>query len=348
MSLLTTSILDASKNDNIILASQILKQKGLVAFPTETVYGLGALGLDSEAVERIFIAKQRPPHNPLILHVANSLAAKNLFNFAECSNPDAAQLLFAKFSKAFWPGPLTLVCNKNSFIPNITTAGLNKVAVRVPNHPIALQLLKLVDAPIAAPSANASTRPSSTSARHVQITLDGKIDAILNGGSCLHGLESTVVDISSGIPQILRLGAVSIESILKITPNATWKSIGQTTHESSGSPGLTDKHYAPKINQIELVEFANLSKHWKSSASLLIQTKSAIALEKQLGPRPINSGKVIILSDNTAEYAKNFYDALYQFELNETSHLILEKIKKKNKSDLSLSILDRLIRASSI
>lgn len=347
MSLLTTSILDANENDNIVLAAQIINQKGLVAFPTETVYGLGALGLDQKAVERIFAAKQRPAHNPLILHVATPAAAKKLYNFNKCDDSAASQSLFDKFAKAFWPGPLTLVCHKNKLVPNITTAGLNKVAVRVPNHPVALKLLQLVHQPIAAPSANASTRPSSTSAEHVQLTLNGKINAILDGGPCLHGLESTVIDISTTIPQILRLGAISIAHILQVTPNATWKSIGQTTHENSGSPGLTAKHYAPQINQIELINTSEMSKFWKKHAALLLQKKTAVTLEKQFGPRSPALGKVIILSDSNVEYAQNFYSALYLFEQDKTTHLILEKFSNGDESGLSLSILDRLIRAAS-
>ncbi len=343
-----TPILDAQQAHQIQRAGELIRQGGLVAFPTETVYGLGALGLDETAVGKIFAAKNRPAHNPLILHVENKEQAVLLFNFDGCPDPVATKALFKKLASAFWPGPLTMVCLKNKHVPDLVTAGNPKVAVRVPSHPVAVKLLQYVQAPIAAPSANASSRPSATTAAHVQHTLDGKIDAILDGGSCTHGLESTVIDISQNPPQLLRMGAISLETILSVEPKTTWRPIGLATHEALGSPGLACKHYAPQIEKIELIDSSQIHHHWLSSASILLRQSSANFLENQLGPRPENA-LTFILPDDHIAYAQKLFAALYDLEQSKTAWLVVEKIPiDDDTQDLSLSILDRLTRATSL
>ena len=192
------------KENGTRLGGSILRAGGLVAFPTETVYGLGANGLDGEAVRRIFAAKGRPGDNPLILHVAKKNDAKQLWTRI----PDAARTLM----DAFWPGPLTLIFNRASIVPDEVTAGLETVAVRMPDNKTALALIRAAGVPVAAPSANTSGKPSPTTAEHVRADLEGKIDLIIDGGPCRFGVESTVLSLV-GEPTILRPGAVTKEML---------------------------------------------------------------------------------------------------------------------------------------
>ena len=192
------------KENGVRLAGSIIRSGGLVAFPTETVYGLGANGLDPAAVEGIFRAKGRPSDNPLILHVAKKSDVKDLWTRV----PEEARLLM----DAFWPGPLTLIFNRSSLVPDQVAAGLPTVAVRMPDHKTALALIRAAGVPIAAPSANLSGRPSPTTAQHVKADLEGRIDLILDGGPCRVGLESTVLSLC-GTPTILRPGGVTREML---------------------------------------------------------------------------------------------------------------------------------------
>ena len=184
-------------------AAQIILDGGLVAFPTETVYGLGANALDPEAVAKIFSAKGRPSDNPLIVHIARAS------NIGIDSSTDTRNRTHYRY----WPGPLTIVLPKKASVPDITTGGLNTVAIRMPDNPIALELIKRAGCPIAAPSANISGRPSPTKGEHVVKDMDGKIDAILIGDDCRIGIESTVLDLTGDIPTILRPGFITPEDI---------------------------------------------------------------------------------------------------------------------------------------
>ncbi len=234
-----TALLPISE-DSILLASRLIASGQVVAFPTETVYGLGADGLNAEAVRRIFNAKQRPADNPLILHVAAIEAAYPLCHWTN----EAEQL-----AKAFWPGPLTMLLKKQDIVPDITTAGLHTVALRMPSHPAALQLIEASHAPIAAPSANLSGRPSPTCAQHVFEDMQGRIPLILDGGECRVGLESTVLDISGQVPTIFRPGAVTAEQVAMVLGEcAVAPSIMRPLieGESAPSPGMRHRHYAPK------------------------------------------------------------------------------------------------------
>jgi L-threonylcarbamoyladenylate synthase len=186
-------------------AAQIILDGGLVAFPTETVYGLGANALDPEAVAKIFSAKGRPSDNPLIVHIAR---ASNIGELTPVLTPEIVRII-----DNFWPGPLTIVLPKKASVPDITTGGLNTVAIRMPDNPIALELIKRAGCPIAAPSANISGRPSPTKGEHVVKDMDGKIDAILIGDDCRIGIESTVLDLTGDIPTILRPGFITPEDI---------------------------------------------------------------------------------------------------------------------------------------
>lgn len=229
----------ASPDPGLIAAAcETLRRGGLAAFPTETVYGLGANALDPAAVGRIFEAKGRPPTNPIIVHVADAAGARTLVR----DWPPSAERL----ATAFWPGPLTLVLPKTDLVPSIVASGGPTVGVRVPNHPVALALLRACGFPLAAPSANRSEHVSPTSAEHVRADLAGRIDLILDAGPTARGLESTVVDLADG-PRILRPGPISQSQLEEVLGQAC--PLAGKRREVDGplrSPGLLDRHYAPR------------------------------------------------------------------------------------------------------
>lgn len=223
-------------------AAALLRAGELVAFPTETVYGLGADALNAEASARIFAAKGRPADNPLIAHIAGESGLAGLIAGEPCA---CARALM----RAFWPGPMTLIFPKSPRVPREVTAGLDTVAVRMPSHPVARALISAAQTPIAAPSANRSGRPSPTTAAHVLEDMEGRIPLILDGGPCEVGLESTVVDVTGARPRILRPGGVTLEMLEGVVGNVDVDE-GVLHQLQAGSqarsPGMKYKHYAPK------------------------------------------------------------------------------------------------------
>jgi L-threonylcarbamoyladenylate synthase len=240
-----TKIFESTK-ENIEAAALIIRQGGLVAFPTETVYGLGADALNPEAVARIYEAKGRPSDNPMIVHISRASEIGQLTPFI---TQDMIKLI-----DHFWPGPLTLVVKKKNNVPLRTTGGLDTVAVRMPDHPVALDLIRLAGVPIAAPSANLSGKPSPTKADHVKDDLMGKVDAILMGGDCRVGIESTVLDLTGETPMILRPGIITADSIEAVLekPVLLDPSLKGLPEEElvAKSPGMKYKHYAPKAQML--------------------------------------------------------------------------------------------------
>lgn len=232
---------DARRPDEAAVseAARIIRDGGLVAFPTETVYGLGANALDAAAVARIFAAKGRPADNPLIVHIADP---NQLSDLVEAVPPPAQQLM-----ERFWPGPLTLILPRTAAVPPVVTAGLGTVAVRRPDHPVALALIRAAGVPIAAPSANRSGRPSSTVAAHVHEDLAGQVDLILDAGPTGLGLESTVLDLSTDPPVVLRPGGVTAADICAVIGPVEVGSTRETDEDDvPRSPGTKYIHYAPK------------------------------------------------------------------------------------------------------
>lgn len=227
--------------DKVAAAAKILREGGLVALPTETVYGLGANGLDPDAVRRIFEAKGRPQDNPLILHVSGPQWLTRY-----CSEvPPLAYVLARKF----WPGPLTMILKRGPSVPDVTTAGLDTVAVRCPNHPVTLAIIREAGIPIAAPSANLSGRPSCTTAQDVLEDMDGKIQCLVDGGPCTVGVESTILDLTCTPPRLLRPGGLPVEQIERlIGPIAIDKAVNAPLgeNEQPKAPGMKYRHYAPK------------------------------------------------------------------------------------------------------
>lgn len=221
-------------------AGRILLDGGLVAFPTETVYGLGGNALDAEASGRIYAAKGRPSDNPLIVHIAEFADLQKIVR----SVPETAVIL----GRAFWPGPLTMILDKNETVPQATTGGLDTVAVRMPDHPVARALIRAGGGYVAAPSANTSGRPSPTKAEHVAEDLDGKIDMIIDGGPVGIGLESTIIDLTEGQPVILRPGYVTRERLEQILGRVETDRaiIAPDSGTAPKAPGMKYRHYAPK------------------------------------------------------------------------------------------------------
>ncbi len=237
------------RDEELQEACSILQKGGLVAFPTETVYGLGGDALRQEASAKIYMAKGRPSDNPLIVHIADMDALRDV---ADNVSEEALQL-----AENFWPGPLTMIFKKREKVPKSTTGGLETVAVRMPSHPVARALIRESGVYIAAPSANTSGRPSPTKAEHVREDLDGRIDMILDGGAVGIGLESTIVDMSTNVPTILRPGYITKEMLervldnVQVDPAITAKTMNPNI--VAKAPGMKYRHYAPK-GQMTIVE----------------------------------------------------------------------------------------------
>jgi L-threonylcarbamoyladenylate synthase len=274
---------------SIASAADILRRGELVAFPTETVYGLGADARNSAAVAKIFAAKGRPVGNPLIVHIAEISAAQKYSEW----NP-----LAQKLAEKFWPGPLALVLPKSDAIVPEVTSGRNTVALRVPNHPIALALLREFDGPVAAPSANRSNHVSPTTAQHVRDDLADRVDLILDGGSCAVGIESTVLDLTQSPPMILRLGGVSRLAIEELLGKVEIFSGSTATDQSAPSPGQHARHYAP------------ITPAYRYTGSAFHKDRANIVV-LAINPVPQTSGiSVIPMPTNPVDYAARFYATL--------------------------------------
>lgn len=236
-----TLILSADAPDTPALAAKIIQQGGLVAIPTETVYGLGANGLEESAVARIFLAKGRPQDNPLILHVAQPSDMEKF-----CHHIPAAAYALAE---AFWPGPLTMVLPARDIVPKATTAGLSTVAVRCPDNAVTREIIRLSGVPIAAPSANISGKPSTTTAQHVLHDHNGKIEAIVDGGPCRVGVESTIVDLTDRRPRLLRPGGITPEQLIGVLGDLVVDKAVTAQIDKDAvvkAPGMKYRHYAPQ------------------------------------------------------------------------------------------------------
>ena len=225
------------KDDDFQQAGEILREGGLVAFPTETVYGLGANGLDTDAMDKIYAAKGRPSDNPLILHVPNAESIKPLVK----EIPNTAKILI----EAFWPGPLTITLPKSDLVPDRATGGLDRVALRCPDHAVCRNILELAGVPIAAPSANISGRPSPTSAQAVYDDMNGRIPYIVDAGICTIGVESTVVEVRDDGVTILRPGGITKEMLEQVVDNVSYDPFLSSQNEAPKAPGMKYKHYAP-------------------------------------------------------------------------------------------------------
>ncbi len=321
-------------------AANILKAGGIVGFPTETVYGLGANGLDPEAVKKIYLAKGRPSDNPLILHIGE---VDQLDYLVEDIPPIAYKCI-----EEFWPGPLTIIFKRSDIVPDIITAGLDSVAVRMPKDPIARELINLAGLPIAAPSANLSGRPSPTSANHVIEDMTGKIEMIIDGGETGIGLESTVLDLSGVTPMILRPGGISYETIKKIIPDLLEDRANLESGEVPKSPGQKYRHYAPRSEMIV----------YQGSVDMIIKN-----IIKDIQKHSLDGKKIgIMATDETMdrypnatvlslgsrsekkEIASKLFKILREFDKLDIDIILAEGVEL---DDIGTAIMNRMMKASS-
>ncbi len=309
-------------SNNIKISAKELKLGNLVAFPTETVYGLGADGLNPIAVSKIFETKKRPTFNPLILHI-NSMQMLNKIAWLK-------EKKIEKLLDKFWPGPLTIILPKKEIVPDIVTAGLETVAVRMPNNKIALQLIKELGNPIAAPSANSFGKLSPTTAEHVAKQLSEKVDIILDGGSCNVGVESTIVKITKDKNYLLRPGGISVEELESVAG----KFENLNNENKPDSPGQLKIHYAPEIPIYFFDEEKIIENRYKNLGGLFFRKSK---LEKYF-----SSIKILSQKGNLNEAAANVFSFLHEFENENVDMIFVETIEY---SGLGNAIMDRLSKA---
>ncbi len=328
---------DAVNTDAIEKAANILKRGGIVAFPTETVYGLGADALNTEAVQKVFDAKGRPADNPLIVHIAD---IRQLFDLGEKISQKAKKL-----AERFWPGPLTLVVRRKPFIPDIVTAGLDSVAVRMPNHPVALALIRSLGRGIVGPSANTSGSPSSTNAQHVYDDLRGKIEMILEAGPTAIGIESTVIDVTTDSPVVLRFGGLSLEAIEECIGRI------QTTQSKDTlrrSPGTQHRHYSPKARVVLIEEknanqFSRLKEtHAQKNIGCIIHTDEIRANSQKLKAKSKHS-ITMVLNNNVEVVAQQMFDVMRMLDSQGVDVILIESVREKG---IGVAVMDRLRRAA--
>jgi L-threonylcarbamoyladenylate synthase len=324
----------------IRVAATVFQSGGLVAFPTETVYGLGANALDAEAVGRIFSAKDRPASDPIIVHIHD-------WSHLESVAINIPELAY-DLARTFWPGPLTLVLRRHANIPPNVSAGMDTVAVRIPNHPVALALLQTAALPIAAPSANRFARPSATTAWHVLDDLNGRVDVILDGGPALIGVESTILDLTKAKPTVLRPGGVTLESLRTFIPDIQVISKHLREDEQGiDAPGMLYKHYSPRA---QLLFFTGESE----SVITAMQTCATeqITLGKRVGvliPHPEQSDfahipvKCFLLGDNLVEISHNLFAGIRALDATGVDVILVHDFGRKG---LGAALWDRLLRAA--
>ena len=330
-----TRILAGSDPVAIRAAAAAIRSGELAAFPTETVYGLGANALDAEAVARVFAAKQRPAFDPLIVHLADGGEVGRYAQAADADDPRVAIL-----AAACWPGPLTVVLRKRSSIPGIVTAGLETVALRVPDHPVAHALLEAAGVPIAAPSANRFGRISPTRAEHVMAQLDGRVGIVLDGGPCRVGVESTVVLLAGGAASLLRPGGMPAEAIEALIGPLSIPDDRPDT--ASLAPGRSISHYAPGapltvIGPIEGVEAA------PGERLGLLAADAAGRRAAEASGGPYVAVEVLSTRGDAVEQAARLFEALHRLAAADPDRIVAQAVPEVG---LGRAIMDRLRRAA--
>lgn len=326
---------------SLLEAGKILRSGGLVAFPTETVYGLGGNALDKEASEKIYAAKGRPSDNPLIVHIADMKSLEEIVT----EIPDGAK----KLAAAYWPGPLTMIFHKNDRVPPETTGGLDSVAVRMPSHPVALALIRAAGGYVAAPSANTSGRPSPTLAAHVAEDLGDKIDVIIDGGMVGIGLESTIVDFTEEVPTILRPGYLNkqmLEQVLgkvRIDPGILQADSGVRPK----APGMRYRHYAPRARMIVVEgEISKVVDKIRSLAKEQTENGNTVGIICTEETREAYTGCVIkSIGERKQEetIARHLYAVLREFDKEEVQVIYSEAFDTPR---MGQAIMNRLLKAA--
>jgi len=321
-------------------AAVILRNGGLVGIPTETVYGLGANGLNPEAVAHIFEAKGRPQDNPLILHIPDASWLERY-----CQNiPDAAYALAEKF----WPGPMTMILPRKDMVPDVVTAGLDTVGMRCPAHPVCRAIIQAADLPVAAPSGNTSGRPSPTTARHMLEDMDGKIDAIVDGGPCSVGVESTIIDLTCTPPRLLRPGGITLEQLRSVLGEvdvdpAVTRLLG--AGEKPKAPGMKYRHYAPKAPVTVVTgdparSAAYIAAHAAPEDGIICFEEFMDWFTRQPGMRRVmDLGPAL----DKEEQARHIFDALRQFDHTDVPAIWAQC---PDASGIGLAIANRLNKAA--
>lgn len=318
-------------------AAEILQSGGLVAFPTETVYGLGANASSANAVARIFEAKQRPLTDPIIVHIADFAA---LSAVAKTIPPSVEPL-----AKHFWPGALTLILERNDNIPPIVSANQATVAVRMPSHPVARALIQAADLPVAAPSANAFSRPSATMAAHVLQDLDGRIDAILDGGQTTIGVESTVLDLTGERPTILRPGGVALEALQTVLPAVTMRAKLVEMDALAQSPGQLIKHYSPRAKVLLFADETAIPALIKTARERT-ESRQSVGVIGLSAERPLFQALPIAFFDlgETLEgAARNLFAGLRALDALNVDVILAHGYSREG---IGAAIWDRLLRAA--
>ncbi|TBN03901.1 threonylcarbamoyl-AMP synthase [Hyunsoonleella flava] len=311
---------------DISKAVALLSSEELVAIPTETVYGLAGNIYSEKAIKSIFETKQRPFFNPLIVHIPSVGYLDTIVS----QIPEKARQL----ANAFWPGPLTLVLPKKDTIPDLITAGKDSVAVRVPSHPVTLELLKQLKFPLAAPSANPFNRISPTTAQHVEEYFEDKIKMVLDGGPCKKGIESTIIGFEKGNPIIYRLGSIAIEDIEAVVGKTPIKN---KKEQNPDAPGMLGKHYAPST---KTVLSSNILKEIENYGGMRI---GALTFQSKINSEAISSQIVLSEIGDMSQAASNLYDSLHQLDKLDLDIIIAEIFPNHG---LGKSINDRLQRAA--
>lgn len=322
-------------------AANVLRLGGLVAFPTETVYGLGANAFNAQAVAKIFEAKGRPASDPIIVHIHDvtqlNAVADNL--------PPLAFVL----AREFWPGPLTMVLTRNSAVPSNVSAGMPTVAVRMPSHPVALALLRAFDLPIAAPSANRFARPSATATAHVLADLNGRIDLILDGGPAHIGVESTIIDLTKSLPVVLRPGGVTLERLRLLVPGVQLVSKHLHADEAGiEAPGMLYKHYSPdaKLILYHGNVLADVLNAMQSDAKRYIEQNIKVGLLLPDGEVANFDGLPVVvmnLGQDEAEISHRLFDTMRQLDQLAVDVILVHTF---GQAGLGLALWDRLLRAA--
>jgi len=311
---------------NLELAKNALIANDIIAIPTETVYGLAGNAFNEVAIKKIFHLKQRPFYNPLIVHIKSA----EFLNQVACDIPKIAEQL----AQEFWPGPLTLILKKLAHIPDLVTAGKETVAVRVPNHPLTLKLLKQLDFPLAAPSANPFGSISPTSAQHVDQYFSHNLEVVLDGGECERGLESTIIGFNEDEPILYRLGAVAIEDIEKVVGKIRIKTKSEGTDVNA--PGMLSRHYSPKTTTFLTENVVEYLKQFTGKKIGLLLFKDAINAPE------VSYQEVLSSAGDLSEAAKDLYAALHRLDKLDLDVIIAEKFPDHG---LGQTINDRLQRA---